>query len=320
MSIIYTHPSDELMLMIENARECQQHIDYCKKLEDMYTELESACRCYNYIQVYGITNTAKEEFGAACESFGIHLYDDVIACEGLMAIIKRIWVAIKNAVIRFIGWLHNNDYMSRWFNRNEKYRLAIAKLMTTKDRNFGSADVSAFRDTEIIGLTYDSFVKKLKACITLCGMLNNIASRTDYENFDIQKMFGQPLIDLGFNFNDGLLVSPTNSDIRNATAGSLGWMTPLRVHDNGSELVKLLEGHLSIDRLLTSFRVLVNKLRVECDEVLDHNKPPTDAQTILAKKRLASVICIRRILDAVVGTTAMLSRQWINMTNSYVFK
>ena len=197
----------------------QEQTDYVLSLEtmnviDVYlSDIENCCErlklfsnAYTKILKHGVTDFIKEELSLPLAPYCINFESQsVSAClEGLSGLVERVWVAIKNTLIRLFNYVMDNTFLGGLFERLEFYRRRISEQIAGPLKNYTKVDVAVYQTRMISGISYEDFCTRMNCIALLIARLKNVGSYR-LDSIDVLNVFSDAIRSANIEVKDGRL-------------------------------------------------------------------------------------------------------------------
>ena len=237
--------------------------------------------------------------------------------EAISQTIRAVWESIKAAFLKILEWLGLDSYFSQWLNSTQRRLSEIERLNLTKSKFYTKVDSEAVKAAEVVGFTYSKYLSLLHVVSTLSQKINNTCvGSIVYENINIEQMFGRETTALGFAYREGQMFEPSSIDVERKSIGGLGW-SPASINGVYTQLHAVLMHTVRTDRIGTTLSAVIKESIKMCDDNIDETAASNLEKLIIAKKRLATMKCIRKIIAWDMTYTNIMSRQWVHMVNKF---
>lgn len=311
----FSQQQTDYVLALEAMQSISESVE---EINDGLQKIETLSHAYKTISKCGINKYVEEEFSDILSMYSINFQtQSVSACmEGLTSIIERVWVSIKNALVRLLEFLKTNPYFARWFNRCEFYRSRMADIISTSLKSYVKADPVAFNTITLSGWNYADFNKTMNYTAVLIQRLKNMGSFR-IEDIVVDRMFYDIFNNLNAVYeNDWVVVS--NPAFIPSTAGDLGWK-PFNVYQVSSTLYsRIAVNSMYLTRLQKDFERTLNVAIQECNEVLSGRiDGTTDEKIRTAKRRIRNIKNVQSLIQLAVSNTCLLCSQWCKLASSF---
>ena len=237
--------------------------------------------------------------------------------EAISQTIRSVWESIKAAFLKILEWLGLDSYFSQWLNTSQRRLSEVERLYQTKSKFYTKVDSEAVKAAEVVGFTYSKYLSLLNIVYTLSQKINNTCSGSIvYENINIEQLFGRETTSLGFSYREGQMFEPSSICVERKKIGALGW-SPASINNVYTQLHSILLYTIHTDRIGTTLSSIIKESIKMCDDNIDETAASNPNKLIIAKKRLATMKCIRKIIAWDMTYTSIMSRQWVHMVNKF---